>query len=344
MEKKGGGTVIVSIITLLILSILVFLIFRDDYREIIRNIYAVSLADLLLLLAMGVSFQMFESAICFVLVRSKLPGFTFRQAIGVVYLGVFGNVSTFSVGSVPLQSYYLCHCGLAAGSGIGVMTLEYVCHKISVLVYAAIMLLIQGRWLSEGRLDLLRYVLLGYAICTLIILALILLCTWKKVLQLTLWLLRRFPDTEKWEKKKQLWEMNLNALYTESQKILRNPCLMGKMAVLNGLKLFCFFAIPFLCVRMLKIQTLSFGEVQLLSALMYLITNALPNVAGMGPTEFAFILIFSCYMEYAQVSSALILYRVATFFFPFLLSVIVFLIVQRKGLVNRRKEDDTDAL
>ncbi len=37
-------------------------------------------------------------------------------------------------------------------------------------------------------------------------------------------------------------------------------------------------------------------------------------------------------MEYAQAFSALILYRIATFFFPFILSVIVFLRVQKRVL------------
>ena len=85
-------------------------------------------------------------------------------------------------------------------------------------------------------------------------------------------------------------------------------------------------------MRMLGLSGLSFWQVQMLTTLMHLISNALPNVAGVGPVEFAFVLIFSHYMEYAQASSALILYRIATFFFPFILSVIVFLRVQKRVL------------
>ena len=85
-------------------------------------------------------------------------------------------------------------------------------------------------------------------------------------------------------------------------------------------------------MKMLGISGPAFWQVQLLTALMHLISNALPNVAGVGPVEFAFVLIFSHYMEYAQASSALILYRVATFFFPFVLSIFVFLRVQKRML------------
>ena len=88
------------------------------------------------------------------------------------------------------------------------------------------------------------------------------------------------------------------------------------------------------------VSTLSFWQVQLLAALIYLISNALPNVAGVGPVEFAFMLIFSHYIEYAQASSALILYRIATFFFPFILSIFVFLAVQKRTFHRMPIEKD----
>ena len=344
MRKKQWKTAAISIGTLCILSALVFLVFRDHAQEIMENIRAVRVADLLLLLCVGVIYQIFESAICFILVHDQMPDFTFWQAITVTFLGVFGKVSTLSVGSIPIQSYYLYRCGLMAGSGVGVLTLEYVFHKCFVLVYTTIMLLIQGQWLDITSSDLSGYMAWGYMICALVIVALIMLCSWKRILQLALWMIRQFPATEKWEKRKQMWSANLEALYTESQRILHNRNRLLKVIILNGLKLFCLFSIPFLCLRMLKISVLSFWHVQLLAALMYLITNALPNVAGMGPTEFAFILIFSSYMEYAQATSALILYRIATFFFPFILSLFVFLNVQKDILTDNQQAGEADTL
>ena len=74
------------------------------------------------------------------------------------------------------------------------------------------------------------------------------------------------------------------------------------------------------------------NDAQMLASLMLLITSALPNVAGVGPMEFAFLLLFAPWADTAIASSALVLYRVATYFFPFLLSVIVFLREEKKSL------------
>lgn len=332
MGKKQWKTVAISVATLLLLSLLVFWVFRNHYQGILRNIRAVSIPELLLLLGMGVAYQMLESAVCVTLVRRRLPVFSFRQATEVVFLGVFGNVSTLSAGTIPMQSYYLHRCGLMAGSGVGTMTLEYVFHKSSVLAYTTVMLLLQGRWLGDTGRGLSRHMFLGYVICALIIVALLLLCTWDKVQWLASWGMDHLPNTEKWESRKCLWKANLTALYGESRQLLRDGRCLIKVLAWNALKLCCLYSIPFLAAEILEISGPSFWQVQLLTALMHLISNALPNVAGVGPVEFAFVMIFSHYMEYAQASSALILYRVATFFFPFILSIFVFLRIQKRVL------------
>ena len=71
-------------------------------------------------------------------------------------------------------------------------------------------------------------------------------------------------------------------------------------------------------------EEISFWHVQALSAMMMLLAGAIPNVAGMGPAEFAFLLVFSPYIGHIAASSALILYRLSTYFLPFFISIIVF--------------------
>lgn len=332
MDKKQWKSVWIGIATLVLLSLLIFWVFRDHYQEIEQNIRTARAGDLLFLLGMGGIYQLLESAVCFVLVSSQLPTFSYWQAVEVTFLGVFGNVSTLSAGTIPIQSYYLHRYGLMAGNGVGTMTLEYVFHKISILIYTTAMLLFHGRWLWATSSGLPRYMLLGYIVCALIIVALILLCTWDKVQQLACWGISHLPDTEKWKQRKQLWTSNLTALYHQSQLLLHDHKCLRKVIVLNALKLCGLYSIPFLCIKVLRISALSFWQVQLLTALMHMISNALPNIAGVGPVEFAFMMIFSHYMEYAQASSALILYRIATFFFPFVLSILVFLAVQKRAL------------
>ena len=73
MDKKQWKTVAISAATLLLLFLLVIWVFRDHYQEILRNIQAVSIRELLLLLGMGLAYQMLESAVCFAMISPSTP-------------------------------------------------------------------------------------------------------------------------------------------------------------------------------------------------------------------------------------------------------------------------------
>lgn len=320
---------------LIFLPLLVFWVFCDDYQEIWNNIRQAPAGGLLLLLGLGVVYQLLESAAGLTLIRSQLPDFRFWQAVEVTFLGVFANVATFSAGIIPLQSWYLYRRGLTAGSGAGTMTLEYTFHKCTILIYAAAMLLLQGRWLAGQDAGLARWLLLGYGVCALIITGLLLLCAWGRVQRLACWGIDRLPGTGKWGVRKAAWKSNLSALHAQSRRLLRDRERLARVLAWNSLKLFCLYLTLFLSLRMAGVPALSLWRVQLLGGLMHIIVSALPNIAGMGPAEVSFWLIFSRYMEYGQLSSALILYRTATFFVPFVLSIAVFLAVQRRAAAGR---------
>jgi hypothetical protein len=340
MKKNHWKTVLSSLVTLALLVGLIYFIFRDDYAAILQNIRSVALPALVALLAAGTSTALLDAVITLLLVRRRKADFRYSSALSVVYIGVFGNTATVAVGSMPMQSLYLHHYGLQAGRSLSIMALQYVFLKCTVLLYATLMLLLQGRWLFAARSDLARYILMGYGVFALVILAMVLVCTWDKLLHLAQAALRRLPDSPKWAARKRSWSENLESLYAESQSILRDrKCLAAVLAVYM-LRFFCLYSLPWFCFRMLGVDTLSFAQVQLLGALMYLITGALPNVAGMGPAEFAFLLLFSASMSSAQVSSALVLFRTATFFFPFLVSAVVFFFVQKRMVRDKTEGNE----
>ncbi|MGN1147456.1 MAG: hypothetical protein ACI4TB_03475, partial [Lachnospiraceae bacterium] len=209
------------------------------------------------------------------------------------------------------------------------MILQYVFHKTTVFLYAAFMILMQGQWLKSAIPGLVKYIYPGLIACALIIVFLVLLCTWTPIQQLLLWIIGRFPDTGKWGNRKDTWGSNLKILYAESKEMLRNRTCCRNAMILNLLKLFWLFMIPFVCMRALNITGITWGRTQTVSAIMLLLIGVLPNVSGAGPAEFSFLLLYTPLIGRVSAFSALILYRVATYFFPFLLSIGVFFKVRK---------------
>lgn len=331
MNKKRKRSYLVSAVTLALLFGIFLLVFRGELPEIWQSLRAVPLRGVLWLLVLGLAYEGMEAALAMVLLRAR-GDIRYADALNVTFLAVFGNIATMGAGTLPMQSFYLYRRGLDAGGALGIMASEYVLHKISVLIYATIALLLGGGWLRESASGLARYVGIGYMIGALIVLALTLLYTWDKVLTLVQALLHKLPDTPKWNERREKWADSLTQLNTEARKVLLVPSVRVRGVAVSLLKLFVLYSIPYFALRLAGCTALSFAEVQELSSLMLLITSALPNVAGVGPTEFAFLLLFSSWAGTAEASSALVLYRVATYFFPFLLSVFTFLQEEKRSL------------
>lgn len=321
MGNSKRRTVISGVITLAALTLVLALVFQGQGREVLQCLHAVPVPGLLALLLLNLCCPLLEAVAGWVALRPQMPDVTLWQVLTVSFLNIFGNVVTMGAGSIPLQSWYLSLYGLIPGAGVGTMTLCYALQKFTILIYATIMLIFQGGWLRSSHGDLSHYILLGYIICAGIILALILLCTWEKVQKLALWVIGKLPDSEKWKKRKSEWSRNIEALRAQSKALLANQGRCGAMMLLYAGKCFLLYTVAYYSISLLGIRQLSFRQVQLLSAVTVLIAGAIPNVGGVGPAEFAFALLYSPYLGRANAASAMVLYRMASYVFPFLISI-----------------------
>ncbi len=281
------------------------------------------------LLVLDFIYHLAESEICRSMLKDRIEGFGIREALDVTYTGVFANVATLSGGVVPMQSYYLHRQGMMVGSGVGVMSLEYIFHKASIIFYSTFVLILGWNRIKAELPVIAHYLLTAYLVCLAIVVFLILICVWRRMQAFALWGLEKLPDTGKWTNRKFKIQQNVEALYRETRALIHNRKNVFKIFLLEMGKLTVFCVIPFACARVLKIQDVSLLQILSLSALMFLITNAIPNVAGMGPAEFSFLLVFSGCMGDSALS-ALMLYRLVTYYIPFLVSSVWVLCIQHR--------------
>ena len=307
-----------SLLILLALTCVIVLIFRDHWAEITAALAQLNLWQVLVVLALGISYPLLEGCVSYVIVRGRLPGFTLRQGIDNAWCGTFGNVVTLGAGAVPVQTWYLHQAGLDIGPGVGLMTLQYVFHKTTVLLYATVMLLLQHRWLAANTSGVMHYLPAAYCVVALVIVTLVLLCVSPLVQRLARWAMGFLPQTEPWQTRGEKWREQLDTLATESRLLLADKGRCARILAVQTLKLFLMFTLPWFCIRFMGLSCgLSFWQVQLLTSLMLFLSNALPNVAGMGSIETAFLLVFSSFMTSGEAMSTLMLFRIASYYFVF---------------------------
>ena len=277
----------ISLLVLLALTCIIVFTFKDHWAEITTALAQLSVWQVLVVLAIGLSYPLLEGCVAWVIVRSRLPRFTLRQGLDVGWCGTFGNVVTLGAGAVPVQLYYLHKAGLPLGPGAGLMTLEYVFHKSTVLLYATVMLLLQRRWLAANTTGVMRYLPMAYAVVAVVIVALVLLCVSPVVQNLARWLLGFLPKTEKWQQRRADWLEQLEVLGTESRRLLADKPRCLKIFALQALKLFGLFCLPYLCIRFMELRRCGYGSWKgfLLLALLSVVLGVVMIVDPFGAME-----------------------------------------------------------
>lgn len=323
---------LLSLGVLALLTGIVVFIFREHWAEISEALSRLTLGQGLLALAVGLSYPLLEGVSSWLIVRSRLSHFPLRQGIDNAWMGTFGNVVGLGAGSVPFQTWYLHRRGLDVGPGVGLMTLQYVFHKAAVLVYATVLLLWNRQWFTAHATGVLSYLPAAYTVVAGVILGLVLLCTAPLVQSLARRALGLLPKTEKWQARRESWQTQLDTLREESRHLLTEKSRCLKIFAVHLCKLFLMYTIPYFCLRFMGLSSaLRFGQVQLLTALMLFLSNALPNVAGMGSIETAFLLVFGAFLTRGETMSVLMLFRIATYYVVVAVSAVGFFFAQKNA-------------
>lgn len=330
-QQPSRKKAVVSLLVLLALTCVVIFIFSSHWAEISAALAQLTVWQVLLVLAIGLTYPLLEGAICWLIMRSRLSSFTLRDGFDASFVGTFGNVVCLGAGAVPMESVYLLHCGLPLGPGVGLMTLQYVFHKTTVLLYATVMLLLQHHWLAANTSGVMSYLPAAYCVVALVIVGLVLLCVSPLVQRLARWAMGYLPKTEKWQTRREKWLEQLDTLSEESRHLLTDKGLCVRIFALQALKLFLMFTLPWFCIRFMGLSCgLDFWQVQLLTSLMLFLSNAIPNVAGMGSIETSFLLVFSGFMTSGEAMSTLMLFRIASYYFVFAASAVGTFVAEKR--------------
>ena len=322
-NKSSGKKLLSAAIDITVFVLLMYIVFHKHYREILSDIKSVTVPFLLLLLSLGILYFLLDSAACKIIISCKLPYFSYREALEVTALGVFCGVATFSAGILPAQTYYLYRRGLAPGDGLGLLIIKYINHKCAIVLFSLVILMINSPGIFASRTDILMLSRIGWAVNAVIMAFLFLLCRWGKVRRLAEKIISLLPSSGKWPARKASLEKNLNALYAGIKSISGKPKYVFQPFIFNVAKLAVIYCIPYISLVSIGYSGLTLGCTFSVASLMHVISTALPNVAGMGPAEASFLIMFSSFISQAKASTILVLYRISTYFFPFIISMLM---------------------
>lgn len=331
-KKKKIIKFAAQFLLILLMFVILWYMFKDSYKEIF---YQVSKADKRLFavtIFLGNMFYLIDAYIYWSLFRKEGYNVNFLRSIALAYMSIFFNVTTFGVGIKPAQVAYLHRKKVDAGASFGILTSPYVFSKCVIVLYALIMLVINNQFVMNNFSNTFGYIYAGVGLSIIIITVLILICasSWfHKVIGKLLDFLLGRGKIAKYNLNEKI-KSQFTYLHDASCRIIRKPKEWIKFMLINVVRQSCWYFIPLIAIFAMggDLGTVSISEALAVTALMQLLMGVIPTSGGVGSLEVVFTLIFAAVFGKITAGSCMIIYRLSTYYIPFIISIIIMIILE----------------
>ncbi len=314
---------ITAILATLFLVLVLYLIFHDSLDEIKTQLFQADKRALLILVIFGNLYILLDGWVLHYMIVKNHERCTLWQAVRLAYMVVFFNVTTFAAGTKPAQIYDLYQeSQIKPGKSFGILTMEYVSHKLTIVLYAAVMLCFFHTVLFQIPGLEKNYLLAGFGISFAVLTFLTMFCINQKFAP---WLLACSEHIKKESIKEKIRAglAQMEEFSKVGRVVIKDKKEWIGLIFRNAVKMTCLYILPAIAIFAVtgKMLPLSLLECLAFSSIMQLLIGVIPSSGGMGSTELLFLMLFGSMTGKSVCGAAMILYRIATYYLPFLISI-----------------------
>lgn len=313
---------ILKIVFVLLLLAAVFYTFHGSAGEMKKQMQQTAPWVIAAILGLSVLYHLLEGWIILLFARKGNLHFTYRQGVECAFYCAFYRVSTLGSGAGVAGVFYLERSGIEVSHATAMYMIQYVWHKIAIAVFCGICFFFDFSSMEDKFGSYHWALLAGYFITIIICVVLVLSVCSKKFHQLLLWLMEKCNRKGKLDEKIELVKEKFQLLEEESVDLLKDKKLMAIVMLINLIKLFFWYVIPYVILRGNGSVQTGVLDAVTITALSVMLAAVIPAPAGIGAVEFMMMVLFGVVTDAGSAGTAAILYRVATFVFPFLAGII----------------------
>ncbi len=326
MSKKAKTTG--KIIFVLLLVAAVCYTFRDSAVPIWNQLKKTAPLILIGICLSSVVYHLIEGWIICSFVRQYYPAFRYTWGVECAFYCSFYRVATLGSGAGIAAVYYLDRHGVEPSHGTGMYMIQYVIHKVSIAIFCGICFLLDYRFMRQNFGTYRVFLWAGYGITLAICVVLVLSVCSARFHRLLLLLLKKVDRKGKYADKIAHFKEYFEQLKTESVQLLQKKSLIVTVTVRNMVKLCFWYGIPYLIL--MESGQLGFLDSLAVTSLAVMLAAVIPTPAGIGSVEVLLAAFLSVLIGTGSAGAVTLLYRFATFIFPFLVGAVVAVCDRRK--------------
>lgn len=328
--SKGQKQVLKWGFVILLVGIIIYT-FRDQAGPILHQLKETSPWVVILICLLSLGYECMEGAVTTGFARQYQPEFSYLTGVESAFFCSFYRVATLGSGAGVAAVYFFNEKGIPVSKGTGMYMIEYVLHKLSIAIFSVIFFAASFGFMMEHFGEYALLLAVGYIVTVLIAAVMVLVCYSTKLHKWIFLLLDKINRKHRFDGQVGMLREQCGILEEASAFLLRKPLLIGMTVIKNLVKLAFWYGIPYAVFY--GMGTVTLPQVLAVTSLSVMLAAVLPSPAGIGSTEFVFTMLFAAVAGTGAAGSASLLYRFATFVFPFLVGA--FIVIRRR--IGKRK-------
>lgn len=330
MDKfKTVGKYILNFFIILIIGCLA--IYLTVGKEIDTVFEAIKTAKPLILVVMAcimLVYYLIDALILYIICKARGYKLKLKQTFVTNMTGVlFSDLTPSATGGQFAQVYVFHNQGIHVGQASGILTVVFITYQIVIISYATLAMLINAKAIFQSRQSILIGVI-GFVVNVVITGGFFLVTKSAKAhdffVNKFIGFLAKIKIVKNYEKTSSEVSESFREFRDESAKLFAHKSLFCEVCICHIVKLTLFYTLPFFAAMSLGVPVYpaELPKYISLAAAISLFNTFMPLPGASGGSEASFVMLFG-FLGKTIVSTAMLIWRVFTFYFGLLLSLIV---------------------
>ena len=298
-----------------------FIFFTADAKAVAKSFQYLNGWWILAAAGCMLGYWLFEAGILHVIIKADHKNQKFSQTFHVTMGGqYFNNVTPFASGGQPFQAYYLNKQGMPLGEAMNCLLTKFIVFQFSLVIFSAALLILRLGYFQQKVSNFSFIVLAGFAVNFCVMLFLLSFALWrkgtKKICHFVVKVLYKIHIVKDYDAKIAYIDGELdkfNACFKEMSKHV--PTLILAL-VLSFFQQLIHMSVPFMIYKAFGLNEVDFVTMLAAQSFVSMVSAFVPIPGASGGAEGFFVFFFRQFFKAeGQLSVALILWRVITFYF-----------------------------
>lgn len=323
MKKVRWSFVFNTAVILISAALILYFVFsKNGLRDLIKGSQNVAWGFIGIALACHIGNAFCDSVLTWQLTRQKYKKFGFFNAAKVAVAGhFFSAVTPGASGGQPMQIFFLKKMGVDIGFSTSMLIQKFLVYQIVSTIYTAVLFIFKSKFILsqiKGTFILL-FVLAGF-LSQLTVMAFLLFACFqptliKRIVRVTASIFKRLKIGKNIDQRIRNTDAKINAFNRSNKRFLKSPSMLVKAFIEVTIQITLIYSIPYFIYKgLVPIGNGSLVTMLCAVAFVNIVSSMIPIPGASGVSELAFSIFFGVFFTAATMKSAILIWRVITYY------------------------------